>query len=642
MADGIYTDSFGIGWGDGGTPLFDLSATVGINASAFESGIKSIASSMESLGGDIEDMIEAVEGIADTASSAMDDLATDATDAAAEIQNALGDLTGDTEENSEGIAGALETVKTAFSGAAKSTEESAEAMKESAEGAGDAADDLEESTEKMEESAEDAASGFDALKEAASAAWDGIKNVAAAVWEIGSQLVDAAANYEQSMRVYRTAFEGVEEEAAAALKELSDETGLYEGIIRDSISRIQTQFRSAGYGQADALDMSRRAMLLAADAAAHYGISMDDATSRVLSFLRGNFEGGEIIGLSYSAATRDAYVQDKYGRAWKDLDEATRQSVLLEMAEGAYANAGVTGASGRMSDSFNFAWSNLMAQWNDIMGKLGTPIMEAVASVLDELASVLETPEMQEAIEDFIGVFEEIMQSIADIFVSFVKWVGTEDGQKAIDAIMRFVKDFFSIFGFIERDVRVSTVEESEYASDPRLQAAIDFMLAMDQIGDAGRGTIFADDKAAVTEAAAAFLSAGGTSDMLAKLYEYAWQYGVSGFAGSGDMFKTDMYNQYVKTQRENTWTQNENSIPASFYNWLLDELEINAPKQDDFVEVVHGALREIPGAIAAAMSGITVQMDGRTVGHLVAPTVMSDMARNSKFGQYTTAGTTA
>ena len=527
--------------GGGGNSLFNLSASVGLDASRFESGIAKLSLQIWSLDQNLTKILEAIKDLASSTETSIDGLSTTVETAATNIGNALGDLTGETEEDSEGVVGALETIKEAFSGAAKSTEESAETMKESAEGAGDAADDLEESTEKMEESAEEAASGFDVLKEAASAAWDGIKNIAAAVWEIGTQLVDAASTYEQSMRVYRTAFEGVEDEAAAVLEELADETGLYEGIIRDSISRIQTQFRAAGYGQADALEMSRRAMMLAADAAAHYGISMDDATSRVLSFLRGNFEGGEIIGLSYSAATRDAYVQDKYGKSWKDLDEATRQSVLLEMAEGAYENAGVTGASGRMSDSFMIAWGNLTARFNDIMGKLGTPIMEAVASVLDELASVLETPEMQEAIEDFIGVFEEIMQSIADIFVSFVKWVGTEDGQKAIDAIMRFVKDFFSIFGFIERDVRVSTVEESEYASDPRLQAAIDFMLAMDQIGDAGRGTIFADDKAAVTEAAAAFLSAGGTSDMLAKLYQYAWQYGVSGFAGSGDMFTTDI-----------------------------------------------------------------------------------------------------
>lgn len=620
MADGIYTDSYGISWGAGGTPLFDLSATVGINASAFESGIKSIASSMESLGGDIEGMIEAVEGIADTASRAMDDLATDATDAAAEIQSALGDLTGETDENSEGIAGALETVKNAFSGAAKSTEESAETMKESAEGAGDAADDLEESTEKMEESAEEAASGFDVLKEAASAAWDGIKNIAAAVWEIGTQLVDAASTYEQSMRVYRTAFEGVEDEAAAVLEELADETGLYEGIIRDSISRIQTQFRAAGYGQADALEMSRRAMMLAADAAAHYGISMDDATSRVLSFLRGNFEGGEIIGLSYSAATRDAYVQDKYGKAWKDLDEATRQSVLLEMAEGAYANAGVTGASGRMSDSFNFAWSNLMAQWNDIMGKLGTPIMEAVADVLAELAATMETPEMQKAIEDFADTIGVLVDAIANLVVGVIQYLGTPAGQAAVQTIMWMLTEFLQLFGLIPNEITETVTDtdlEDSYSGVP------------------------IDRESGVTNAIAeAALAAQSEAVWNALMAGKAWA-----FSGDDDDYMlafADALEALEEVSPDLVKVLENIDADSQFWNLITEAggqiTQIDVQKYfRDMTTTFENTLLNLPENISSALSGITVQMDGRTVGHLVAPTVLSDMARNSKFGQYTT-----
>lgn len=614
--------------GGGGNSLFNLSASVGLDASRFESGIAKLSLQIWALDQNLTKILEAIKDLASSTETSIDGLSTTVETAATNIGNALGDLTGETEEDSEGVVGALETIKEAFSGAAKDTAESAESMEESSEGAGEAAEALEESVDNMGESAEEASGGFDGLKEAASAAWEGIKNVAAAVWEIGTQLVDAASTYEQSMRVYNTAFQGVEEEAAAALKELSDETGLYEGIIRDNISRIQTQFRAAGYGQADALEMSRRAMMLAADAAAHYGISMDDATSRVLSFLRGNFEGGEIIGLSYSAATRDAYVQDKYGKAWKDLDEATRQSVLLEMAEGAYANAGVTGASGRMSDSFNFAWSNLMAQWNDIMGKLGTPIMEAVADVLAELAEALGTPEMQATIEKFTELLRGLMQNITDVLIRFIEWVASPNGQAAIDKIWGVFESILGWFGFGDgTDFGKEVVTLSDQSVEPLsvdsysnvLDTIVDLINAMDRFYDMDYSD--ATD-AEVTEAWNAYNAA--MQDFLA-----------SSDAQQQEAMRLWLENSGI-TSEDSPWRNNEEGL------WPEGTLESLPGFIVNILNDISSTVQEIPGAIVSGMAGVTVQANGVVLGHLVAPTVAADMSRNAKSGRYTTAGTTA
>ena len=70
--------------------------------------------------------------------------------------------------------------------------------------------------------------------------------------------------------------------------------------------------------------------------------------------------------------------------------------------------------------------------------------------------------------------------------------------------------------------------------------------------------------------------------------------------------------------------------IPAGWYSDVLDAMtweENNGLSSDDVT-----GFRELPGRVTAAVrdgvSGITVQMDGVSVGHLVAPTVSEDIAK--------------
>lgn len=61
------------------------------------------------------------------------------------------------------------------------------------------------------------------------------------------------------------------------------------------------------------------------------------------------------------------------------------------------------------------------------------------------------------------------------------------------------------------------------------------------------------------------------------------------------------------------------------------DKDESDEETTEDAFAALQAALEELPGTLASSLSGITVQLDGTTVGQLITPVVSSELARVSK-----------
>ena len=636
--------------GGSGTPLFSMSASVGVDAAAFNTGIASITTAINTLNTNITSMLTAIESIASASQTALNLLSAQATTAAQAVEDAadglsdsevedvvetLEDLKEEYGEAAETAETAESTMTSAATGAATSAGTMAEAVKSAetttasaATGAASAAGEMAKAVDEVGKSAQKSSFSFADMAYAAYKVFGVVKDIAGALWNFGTEMVDAAVSYEMSMRTYATAFSGIEEEAAAAMAELSDETGLYAGVIRGNFAAMQTQFRSAGYEQSDALELSQRAMSLAADAAAHYGITLDEATRKVMSFLRGNQEGGESIGMFISQDTREEYANSLYGKAWKELSEAERQAALLQIAEATYATGGQQGAAALYSDSFIVAQQNLQQRWADIMGKLGTPLMEVVGEVLSSFFDVLDTPEMEQVVDDFSEVLRVLLQNITDVLLEFIKWAASPEGQAAIDKVWGVIDSILGWFGFgdvSEYSNEVSALSGGTVAPEDVtmysnvLDTVYDLINAADRFYD----TDYSDaTDAEVTEAWNAYNAA--MQDFLSSATAQQQEAMDAWLENSGIRSEDSPW----RSNTEGFWPEGTmESLPSFVMNTLND---------------ITSAINDIPGAIVAGMSGVTVQANGVTLGHLVAPTVASDMARNAKFNQYTTAGTTA
>ena len=223
-------------------------------------------------------------------------------------------------------------------------------------------------------------------------------------FDIGKELVGTAASIKALDESMAVTFEGIEERAAAAFKAVSEENNIAERRLQESGLAFFRQFSGAGMDSANAMMNMENALQLAADAAAAYDISLEDASSMIRSFVRGNVEAGESIGVFVNEQKRNELAMEQYGKKWKDLTEAERQFLLLDLVEQTYKQNKVLGQGAREADNYSNVVGNLASAWTDAMGKMGEKALPPVTESLQKLTDwITENPLVFETIGSGFG-----------------------------------------------------------------------------------------------------------------------------------------------------------------------------------------------------------------------------------------------
>lgn len=266
-------------------------------------------------------------------------------------------------------------------------------------------------------------------------------NAAKAAWNFGVDLVQTAAEVQAEQAQFASVFAGVEDQAWGVFNRIGSLANIHTGRLMTLGTGIYTQFASAGMESADAMAAMEQTMMLAADAAAFYDISLEDAVHMVRSFLRGNVEAGEAIGLFSNDVLRKEYAMKMYKSTWNDLNELQRESVLLAIAQDTYDQANATGQAAREADNYTNVLNNLKETWRQIKAVLGEPILNAIVPVFKELEKLLkDNPELVEKFASGIGV---IASALSDAFVWLLEFVGEHT-----DEILAFIDGIASFLGF--------------------------------------------------------------------------------------------------------------------------------------------------------------------------------------------------
>lgn len=197
---------------------------------------------------------------------------------------------------------------------------------------------------------------------------------------------DVAAEKAQFAATFGEVLQG---EAEAAFKNIEKSTGVLSTRLKNVGTKAFSQFKGAGMGGVEALSAMEKYTNLAADAAAYYDISLEDADARLRSFLRGNTEAGDAIGLFTSESQRNSAAMETYKKKWKDLTEEQKQMLMLNISEEIYKQSGAIGQAKRESDSWTNVVGNLKEAWRQATGTLGTPIMSALTPIIQELTGFL-------------------------------------------------------------------------------------------------------------------------------------------------------------------------------------------------------------------------------------------------------------
>lgn len=283
---------------------------------------------------------------------------------------------------------------------------------------------------------------------------DGVKRAFSTIADFAKDAVTAAADVAAEKAQFAATFEGIEEAANGVLASVSNDTGILATRLQQVGTKAFSQFKGAGIDAAGALSMMDEYTRIAADAAAYYDISLEDADVRLRSFLRGNTEAGDAIGLFTSESQRNSKAVELYGTKWTNLTEAQKQNLMLNVAQEIYDQSGATGQAAREMDGWVNVVGNLQRVWKDVLAVIGAPFYESLTPVVQKLSEFLsdETVQMRlgmlaSSLGDMAGY---VFDGVIDLLDKILAWSsGKEKPSDAAQALFDIASSFGNIASMI-------------------------------------------------------------------------------------------------------------------------------------------------------------------------------------------------
>lgn len=323
-----------------------------------------------------------------------------------ELYKALNKAKEKFDDNSQEVLrfeGAILDVKNTTAALQRELDSTEDELRRMAEGLDDVGDAAEEADDKV-------LSFGDMLKAgiASGAILNALERVGDVVVDIGSQAIEAAADVAAANAQFSQTFGDLEGTATSALQSISSETGIAVTRLQSGYTALYAFTKSVGGDQETALNIAQRALTAAADSAAYYDRTMEDATETLQSFLKGNYENDAALGIAATETTRNAKANELYAKSFNELTEAQKVDTLLAMVEAGNAASGALGQAAREADSWANVTGELSEAWKQFLAMLGGPVLEGITPIiqgitegLNSLTQAAQWQELSEGISDF-------------------------------------------------------------------------------------------------------------------------------------------------------------------------------------------------------------------------------------------------
>ncbi|WP_085833983.1 phage tail protein [Clostridium merdae] len=214
-----------------------------------------------------------------------------------------------------------------------------------------------------------------------------MKDIASASKDIAVEFIESAASVKAEKSQFEQTFGDISNEAEAAVQRVGISTGILDTRLNSTASSIYDFAHSSGGTATESMGFMEEALQAAADSAAYYNNSLEDASVTLLSFIKGNYENDTALGLSATETDRNAKATEQFGKKFDDLSEIQKQQTLLKMVTDSQKLSGVMGQASRDADSWDNVQGNLNETWRQFQAKIGTPLLENLIPILQGLTS---------------------------------------------------------------------------------------------------------------------------------------------------------------------------------------------------------------------------------------------------------------
>lgn len=277
-------------------------------------------------------------------------------------------------------------------------------------------------TDKAEQSSNSMGKAFQKIGSAVAAYFAADKII-----DFGKACVSAAAEVSAEVSAFEQIMGDYADEASGKVEKIAEATGMVDSRLTPYMTSLTAKFKGLGYDIGDATDMATTGLTIAADAAAFWDKSLDDAMGSLNSFVNGSYEGGEAIGLFANETTLATWAAQSLNLEWADLTEKEKQFARLEFAKAMQKASGATGQAAKESSQYANVQANLNEKWRQFKAEIGEPILQNM---------VIPGMQMLSDVVDFAS------ENLDDITIAALTLAGAMAGKLAGQAIVSVVAGF--------------------------------------------------------------------------------------------------------------------------------------------------------------------------------------------------------
>ena len=278
---------------------------------------------------------------------------------------------------------------------------------------------------------------------------EGVKTITEAVKNMAGEFIESAADVKAETAAFEQTFGDFAGAATAAIGRVADSSGILQTRLNNLGSKIYAFARSSGGDVEQSMSLMERALQAAADSAAYYDTSVEQATESLQSFLKGNYSNDAALGLSATEATRNAAAMKLFGDAFNNLSEIQKQETLLQMVLDAQKLSGAMGQAARESDGWENVLGNLSETWRQFQANVGAPVLENLVPIIQNITTALQdwidgvdwdafTADVNNFVDTILNNGDLILSIIAGIGAAFVTWNVASLINGAVNAIKAF------------------------------------------------------------------------------------------------------------------------------------------------------------------------------------------------------------